>query len=501
MAFVGTNNIFDIFFSYEQQIEKKLIRLCDALKKRCDVKIFLNDKSKDIKSEIKSDEAILSSKVFICCLTKAYTFSKKCQNEIALAYTKDKPIIVLMFEKLQSQDLCTIVFALSNISKFNLYDDLKILDVWDGSLFDLIIRSIEVLLKRRIRKLTTETTIKKPLKRGSIGLKTPISNVISSTTYNNNEGLLTPSAAIVTFEAEEYGTSQKETVREDETFSREQLKLEKLKSNTFLGYSYGYNRMIYVPSRQRFLITSSYNRNIVSIDYNGNWIEKRNPGRMLQQPYAICITPYNQILVGDNIAKCIFVFDLDLNYLKKIADKTINGFFDMMVDKSTNELYVVSLYESLIGVIDCKSGRLLRKIFISTPAYIHVTSTRIFVISSADLLFVIDKITLQANYTIRIKHNKYVNGLFIDEFENLYTTAHIINENDEDKEKEAYLCYISFKNDDVKIKRVNLGLTQVNSFILFENKRLVFISDTHIDIFKFNGFSNGLMNDLCEIYR
>ena len=63
MAFVGTNNIFDIFFSYEQQIEKKLIRLCDALKKRCDVKIFLNDKSKDIKSEIKSDEAILSSKV------------------------------------------------------------------------------------------------------------------------------------------------------------------------------------------------------------------------------------------------------------------------------------------------------------------------------------------------------------------------------------------------------------------------------------------------------
>jgi hypothetical protein len=82
---------FDIFFSFEHQIERKIIRLYDAMKVKFDVNICPNNintlKPKNSK-EIKNDIEINDSKIFICCLTKAYTFSKRCQNEIAFAYTK-----------------------------------------------------------------------------------------------------------------------------------------------------------------------------------------------------------------------------------------------------------------------------------------------------------------------------------------------------------------------------------------------------------------------------
>ena len=46
---------------------------------------------------MKNDIEINESKIFICCLTKAYTFSKRCQNEIAFAYTKvNKNILKLL---------------------------------------------------------------------------------------------------------------------------------------------------------------------------------------------------------------------------------------------------------------------------------------------------------------------------------------------------------------------------------------------------------------------
>ena len=92
---------FDIFFSFEHQIEKKIIRLYDAMKLKFDVIICPNNinamKPKNQKEEAKNDIEINESKIFICCLTKAYTFSKRCQNEIAFAYTKvNKNILKLL---------------------------------------------------------------------------------------------------------------------------------------------------------------------------------------------------------------------------------------------------------------------------------------------------------------------------------------------------------------------------------------------------------------------
>jgi hypothetical protein len=479
---------YDIFFSYEQQIEKKITKLYEIMKQKFEINIFFNLKTN--KDNQINDSSINDSKIVVCCVTKAYTVSKKCQNEIAIAYTNDKPIIVLMFEKLNNQDINTIAFALSNISKFNLYDDVKIFDTWDGSLFEHITRSIESLLKRNIRKQRPEDrSFKKIVKRSTIGIRTPVSSVISSTTYDEKEQIL-PTATIISFEAEEYGSSQKEVIQRDETFDREVVNLIKLKSNSFLDFSYGYNRMVYLASKHRYLITSSYNKTIVSIDTNGNWIERRNPGGILRQPYSICLTPTDEILVGDNIAKCIFVFDVNLKYIKTIAEKTLNGFFDMVVDGDTNDVYAVSLYDSLIAIIDFKTGIVKRKIFLSTPAYIRVTTTKIFVISSADLIYAINKTNLQANYTIRIRNSKYLNGLSIDKEENVYTTAHEVHEDSEGNElksKEVYLCHIIFK-EDVQIKRVNLGLTQANDLVLFGNKQMIFISDTHVDLLSFDGF-------------
>jgi hypothetical protein len=289
-------------------------------------------------------------------------------------------------------------------------------------------------------------------------------------------------------------------VIEDETFPGETVNLIKFKSNSYLETcnSFGYNRVVFMASKQRYLLTSSLNKTITSLDINGSWIERKNPGGRLKQPFAICLTRNEEILIGDNMVKCIFVFDSNLKYIKSIAEKTVVGFTDMDVDHINNDLYAVSLYDSLIVIFDMKSGKLKRKIFLSTPAYIRVTTTQLFVISAADLIYAINKSNLEANYTIRLRNNKYVNGLFTDKFENVYTTVHVDNfdeegdENVSDKSKEVYLCYISFQ-DGVKIKRVNLGLTQVNDFIIFENKQLTCINDTHVEILKFDGFQKNFL--------
>ena len=502
-----TERQFDLFFSFEHEIEKKVKRLNDAMKKYleiniCQVNINANKKSQEKKIE----EEIIDSKIFICCLTKAYTLSKQCQSEIAFAYMKDKPMIVLMFEKLTNQDLCSIAYGLSNISKINLYEDTRF-DSWDGSLFIHVVKSVELLLKRKIRKALIENEKRK----GSISMKPPSLSIISSTSYDIDIKMVTlekskledqnslptlPTATIVSFEAMEYGTLQKEVVQKDELYPREMVNLVKVKSNSFLGTSksYGYNRVVYLPSKQRYLLTSSLNKTIISLDNDGNWIEKRNPEGKLQQPFAICLTRSEEILVGDNVSKCIFVFDSNLKYLKTIAEKALVGFTDMDVDPMNNDLYAVSLYDSLIVIVDIETGKLKRKIFISTPAYIRVTSTQLFIISAADLIYAINKFDLQANYTIRIENNKFVNGLFTDKYENVYTTAHadsstLEDSNDTETSKEVYLCYISFQ-DGINVKRINLGLTQVNDFIIFENKHLTCINDTHVDMFNFDGFNN-----------
>lgn len=490
---------YDIFLSYEQQIENKVITLQETLSRKYGVCITFEINEDHLKAE----KAIFKSKIFICCLTGAYVASKRCMNEMYYAYMKDKPSLVLMFERLTAQDLTKI--SITRITKFNIYDDSKLNVSWEGTLFEQIIKYMEFLLKRKLKKkpenrkkldqpesrpvsVTTSrpTSVTSSFSSIEKYLKPAISNVISSTTYNDD----TKEVIIESIEADEYGLMNEEKYHQThEIIEAESIELVHTKSNSLVDSVYGFNRVVYLESRERYLITSSYNNSVISVDADGKWIEKRNPGRLLRQPWAICLNKSDEIFIGDNELKRIFVFDAFWKHLATFGENVLSGFFDMTIDSLNDELYAVGLYDSLLVVFDLRNGRLKKKVLITMPAYVRVTSDQIFVLSSTtDLIYCINKTTLEVLATIRIERAFNLNGLFIDDFSNIFTTASLKDETGE-KSKEIYLIYVTIKETGICIKQINLLLTQVNDFAYTDKKHMVLVSDTHVDIFQCTNFN------------
>lgn len=489
----------DIFLSYEKQVENVVIKFYDVLTRNFELDVYMNRNEAE-KNEKKLENHMLKSKVFICCITKDYVNLRRCQNEMYYAYMKDKPMLFLMFEKLELQELAKM--SISNITTFNIYDEAKIMNEWEGELFNQIIESIENLLERKLERVVNnrgildfleslygtkqktrpvvalERDIKKPLKSSS-------SIIISTTTISNDPKTHVPIVTIFSMEAVEFGAKVQEVLQFDFCIKADAINLIHSKTNSFIDSTFGFNRMIYLPSRQRFVITSSYTKSVISLDRGAGWIEKRNPGGLLRAPWAICRNDNDEIFIGDNSLKRILMFDSHWKHLKTFGENTLNGFYDMVVDCVENELYAINLYDSLVIVIDLKTYKLKKKISITTPVYIYVNEDRLFVITSSDLIYFINKTTNEVLNTVRINNAGFMGGIYVDKDSNLYTTLHEVD-NEDEKSKDTYFCCISV-SENVYIKRVNLSIPNVNDFAFIDEKNMVFISDTHVNIFEWNG--------------
>ncbi len=88
----------DIFLSYNRGNKAYVQRLYDKL---CNLKlkVWIDDKNLDNTSlNLQLAKGIKNSHVFMCCITKKYSESQNCQNELLFAIKENKPIIILMFE-------------------------------------------------------------------------------------------------------------------------------------------------------------------------------------------------------------------------------------------------------------------------------------------------------------------------------------------------------------------------------------------------------------------
>ena len=97
---------YDVFISYDFKLKDKVLRLYNNLselgfKVNC---IFnLNDSKETTSSaslSLKHIEAILESKIFICCITEDYCKSHISNMEIEFVNDFKMPIIVLMIDNL-----------------------------------------------------------------------------------------------------------------------------------------------------------------------------------------------------------------------------------------------------------------------------------------------------------------------------------------------------------------------------------------------------------------
>jgi hypothetical protein len=93
---------------------------------------------------------IRNSSVVLCCITKKYTESKNCVREITFADQYSKPLEILMFERLNIDEIGEIGFIIVPIVRHNLYKIPHIFNDWKGTEFDAILKSVN----RRLRPST-----------------------------------------------------------------------------------------------------------------------------------------------------------------------------------------------------------------------------------------------------------------------------------------------------------------------------------------------------------
>jgi hypothetical protein len=65
------------------------------------------------------ESKIKNSNVFIVCISVKYCLSDECINEINYAKSINKPIITLMLERLDIQELADICFTIDRLIKIN----------------------------------------------------------------------------------------------------------------------------------------------------------------------------------------------------------------------------------------------------------------------------------------------------------------------------------------------------------------------------------------------
>ena len=70
-----------------------------------------------------------------------------CIREINFASEAKKTMIVLMFEKLEINEIGSVGFIISPLTRFNCYNDKNIFYTWSGPVFDSILKSLNNCLK------------------------------------------------------------------------------------------------------------------------------------------------------------------------------------------------------------------------------------------------------------------------------------------------------------------------------------------------------------------
>jgi hypothetical protein len=501
MAFnIDDVNKFDIFISYSQNLHEKINNLYQLLSTKYDTSIYLSKVQETSQVDyVKNLNIIRNIKIFICCVTKSYLEAQKIRSAITEAYAQQKPILILMFESLKMQELSDIAFMLESS---------KILDVairgnwnWTDKLLDKIVVTIEDVLGKKLNLYYTDPfdIKKKKEKRGHFLTKMKATTkekpkadkkttTMFSGTVNKTElmsgGESVQTTTIITVATEELldklnvNNSENKLIIFDASF----IKLRSIKSTLLLNSTFGFNRIKWINTKNRYMLTSSYTHVIVTIDEVGNLVEKKNPNKILSKPWALYFHKTNQeIYVGDNNSHLIFVFDTNLKFLRKFGENLFNNIFDMVIDEPRNDLFTVDMFEGLLQVISLISSKVKFKIYLNSPTFVTINETKIVVVSSIDLIYVIDKTTFQVTFTISMNDTKYISGIHIDSYENIYTTSYSCDDND-NKSKEVYLNVVNLIGV-METKRFNLGITQSTDFVINDN-RLVIINDTNVDVFE-----------------
>jgi hypothetical protein len=142
---------YDVFISYSHKSKSQVESLYSILTKEYELNIWVDFKKIKIGDNLSIviNDGLKNSKAVVICLTKSYSQSKSCQNELVLASEYKKPLLIITLEELKLIDIPEVSFYISNLNRCNLY---KIQennrDIWHSKKFlDEIIHTLEIILK------------------------------------------------------------------------------------------------------------------------------------------------------------------------------------------------------------------------------------------------------------------------------------------------------------------------------------------------------------------
>ena len=464
-------NEFDAFLSYENSINDNINSLSSILKEDLSLNVILTlsdigfSMSKEYKKSIRK---LLQSKMFICCVDKSYVISAKCKDELIIAYTSMIPVLVILFQEMQFKELEFINNMAKDYEKIYAYKYFHAKDPWHGPLISIIASSIEKIIggNLKITKLIDSNTDNK-----------------NHHEYPENENFIGEDTASSIINCERTSTTSKDDIKYERIFLNPNI-VKLFHNNSLVQFAFGFNRIVFLESRDRFLITSSYFKSVISIDKSGRWIEKRNPCGLMKQPFAICLDKLNNIYIGDNQLKCIFVFNQFFKHLNTIGE-IHNGIYDMVIDDYKGILYATILYDSIVIAIDIKKSVVVNTIHVSAPLFVSLLNTSIIILNINDTIYIVNEKTFKVRFKFQINKTNNLCALYTLRERNVIFL--IGNEilKDMKKSKNVYLCVIKLENNRTPCTRkIYLEAEHVNDMVLTKNL-LTCVSDTHVAVFNY----------------
>ena len=140
---MATQCDFDVFISYNWDHKVQVRNLYDMLTKNYGLKCWLDDV--ELKPNSLMDElakGITNSKVFLCCITKQYCKSSNFIGEINHARNLDKPMVILMIERLGISALGGVGFIIGQLIRTNAYKFPELFDEPSGDLIKQVIKAV-----------------------------------------------------------------------------------------------------------------------------------------------------------------------------------------------------------------------------------------------------------------------------------------------------------------------------------------------------------------------
>jgi len=141
---MSSSDDYHIFLSYEWTSKDTVKLLYEFLSEKKGFKVWMDNHSLRSGENLSSNLAkgISKSKLFVCCITRAYSMSNMCNNEINFANELRKPIIPLMFERVLIGELEGVGLLIAKLLRVNLFEEDSVLKTWTGDKVDEFVGAV-----------------------------------------------------------------------------------------------------------------------------------------------------------------------------------------------------------------------------------------------------------------------------------------------------------------------------------------------------------------------